>query len=53
MTESMKREFLREHAPDWSTDGMGTLICPHGHRVEDDGTCPEGCESPMRGAGII
>lgn len=50
---SLKSDFLATAAPDWRTDGMGTLICPHGHRVEDDGHCPDGCESPMLAAGII
>lgn len=49
--DSMKQQFLE--GTDWTTDGLGTLICPHGHRVEDDGSCPEGCESPMLSAGII
>jgi len=51
MTDAMKREFLK--GTDWTTDGLGTLICPHGYRVEDDGKCPEGCVSPMKEAGII
>lgn len=29
------------------------LTCPHGHRVEQDGRCPEGCRSPLRDAGLI
>lgn len=40
----------------WSTDGFGidsNLICPHGHMIEQDGRCPEGCVSPLREAGII
>jgi len=48
---SLKDQFLE--GTDWTTDGMGTLICPCGHRVEDDGNCPNGCESPMLDAGII
>jgi hypothetical protein len=48
---SLKDQFLE--GTDWTTDGMGTLICPCGHRVEDDGHCPNGCESPMLDAGII
>ena len=49
--DAMKKEFLRMHGyDDWTTDGMGTLICPHGHRCEDDqrdglGEC--GCVSPL------
>jgi len=48
---SMKEQFVQ--GTDWSTDGMGTLICPCGHRVEDDGQCPNGHKSPMLTAGII
>lgn len=50
-------ELLAEIAPDWETDGFGIdsiLICPeHGERVEQDGVCPEGCVSPLRGLGLI
>jgi len=53
MTDAMKQQFLE--GTDWTTDGMGTLICPHGHRCEDDldehGEC--GCTSPLRSAGLI
>jgi hypothetical protein len=40
----------------WQTDGYGLdscLICPHGHLIEMDGQCPEGCESPLRTMGLI
>lgn len=50
---TMKEDFLRQHAPEWTTDGMGVLICPCDHRVEDDGECPNGHRSPMLEAGII
>jgi len=30
-----------------------TLTCPHGHTIEQDGVCPEGCESPLMGLGLI
>jgi len=42
---SLKSEFLK--GTEWSIDVGGTLICPCGHRVEDDGRCPNGCESPI------
>jgi hypothetical protein len=35
------------------TDPFVGLICPHGHAVELDGSCPEGCVSPIRDAGLI
>lgn len=53
---SMKEMFLKESGLDkdgWTVDYAGVLICPHGHRVEDDGECPEGCKSPMLAFGII
>lgn len=50
-------ELLAENGyEDWETDGMGIdscLICPHGHTIEQDGRCPEGCVSPLRELGII
>ena len=37
----------------WDHDGDDVLICPHGHRIELDGKCPEGCVSPLRLMGMI
>lgn len=41
----------------WSTEGgygdEDNLICPHGHLIEQDGQCHEGCISPLRTAGLI
>jgi len=42
---SLKSQFLE--GTDWTTDGTGVLICPCGNRVEDDGVCPNGHESPI------
>jgi hypothetical protein len=42
---SLKDQFLE--GTDWKTDRAGVLICPCGHRVEDDGQCPNGHESPI------
>lgn len=51
---SMKEEALKAvGADEWSVTTHGMLMCPHGYTVEDDGRCPEGCESPLMGAGII
>lgn len=50
---TMKEDFLKAHAPEWGTDGLGTLICPCGNRVEDDGKCPNGHISPLREMGLI
>lgn len=30
-----------------------TLVCPHGHTIEQDGRCPAGCVSPLRATGLI
>lgn len=50
-------EMIESLLPEgWSTDGYGIdslLICPHGHVIEQDGVCPEGCVSPLRTAGLI
>ena len=37
---------------DWEGD-MDVLVCPHGHTIEHDGRCPEGCVSPLRQLGMI
>lgn len=29
------------------------LTCPCGHTIEQDGTCPDGCVSPLRTMGLI
>lgn len=31
----------------------GCLVCPCGDRIEDDGSCPQGCISPFVLAGMI
>ena len=51
-------ETIRDMLPeDWDLeDGFGldfNLICPHGYTIEQDGKCPEGCESPLRRMGLI
>lgn len=40
-------------ADDWRVSHDGLLVCPCGHRVEHDGSCPDGHESPLRRAGLI
>jgi len=40
----------------WTTDGYGlssNLICPHGNMMEQDGSGPCGCESPLKEMGLI
>jgi hypothetical protein len=50
-------EILESLLPEgWETDGYGidsNLICPHGHMIEQDGKCPDGCVSPLRLMGLI
>lgn len=43
---SLRSEFVKQLDGDWSVD-MGVLVCPCGHRIEDDGRCPNGHESPI------
>lgn len=49
--DAMIQEFVR--GTEWTTDGMGVLICPCGNRVELDGKCPNDHVSPLREAGLI
>lgn len=50
---SMFTDQLNDVLPDeWSGDDV-TLTCPHGHRIEHDGECPDGCVSPLREMGLI
>ena len=37
---------------DWIAD-CGLLTCPDGYTIELDGTCPDGCVSPLRRAGLV
>ncbi len=51
-------DFIEEllEGTEWETDGFGLdacLICPHGHLIEQDGRCPEGCVSPLLTMGLI
>jgi hypothetical protein len=52
-------EMLEELLPDgWEVADpeMGSdclLVCPHGHTIEQDGICPDGCTSPLRELGLI
>jgi hypothetical protein len=37
---------------EWSGDDA-TLTCKHGHTIEYDGECPDGCVSPLMALGLI
>lgn len=51
MIEDVLPEDWSVHDPQMGLDCL--LVCPHGDVIEQDGTCPEGCESPLRGLGLI
>ena len=47
-------EELQDLLPEgWIVENDAVLICPHGHSIEYDGRCPEGCVSPLIGMGMI
>lgn len=50
MIQEMARKVLPD---DWEVLHESALICPHGHTIEWDGECPDGCESPLRQRGLI
>lgn len=53
---SMKEKFLEKTGKldeGWSVSPGGVLVCPCGYRIEDDGGCPNGHVSPLKGFGII
>lgn len=37
----------------WEVEGDDVLICPCGDLIELDGTCEQGCRSPLLMAGMI
>lgn len=44
------RRILRDtgfEAQGWVVESESVLTCPHGHRIEWDGDCPDGCKSPF------
>lgn len=46
-------ELIAEILPDdWEVENE-LLVCPHGHVIELDGNCPDGCVSPLRSQGLI
>lgn len=48
----IRQELAAQIGGGWSADN-GMFRCPCGHRIEDDGQCPNGCISPMRQMGLI
>jgi hypothetical protein len=51
MLESMLPDGWEIDDPSYGSSCL--LICPHGNTIEQDGTCPEGCVSPLRAMGMI
>lgn len=37
----------------WTVQDDVTLVCPDGHAIEWDGTCPDGLVSPLVEMGVI
>jgi hypothetical protein len=52
MPEAMLMEQIANRYPGWDWDDF-TLTCPCGYQIEWDGTCPEGCVSPLVQQGLI
>lgn len=51
MLEDMLPEGWSVYDPEMGSSCL--LECPHGHVIEQDGHCSEGCESPMLTLGLI
>lgn len=50
----MKRDLVEGYnGEDWDVGPAGTIMCPCGHRIEDDGKCPNGHRSPLLQEGLI
>lgn len=49
--ESVLPDGWSVHDPAMGLDCL--LTCPHGHVIEQDGTCPSGCVSPLIPAELI
>lgn len=53
----MAEELERELPEGWNVrrmeDPFAGLVCPHGHSIELDGKCPDGCESPLLDHGLV
>ncbi len=53
MYDEIAAEIIAESHPDWEVIDDCVIVCPHGHSIEYDGRCPEGCVSPFRELGLI
>ena len=53
MNEAFQELFNSEGFGEWTVEDDSVLISPNGHRVEYDGTSPDGEQSPLLLMGMI
>ena len=53
MEQAFQELFNSEGFEEWTVEDSSVLISPNGHRVEYDGTSPDGEESPLLVLGMI
>ena len=53
MTEAWQEMLNTSGYSDWIVEDESVLISPNGHRVEYDGTSPDGEVSPLLQMGMI
>lgn len=54
MDEHMLQDVLESAGfGEWTIESEYSICCPHGHVIEWDGECPDGCVSALRQIGLI
>jgi hypothetical protein len=53
MNEAFQELFNSEGFGKWTVEDESVLISPNGHRIEYDGTSPDGEQSPLILMGMI
>jgi hypothetical protein len=53
MNEAFQELFNSEGFGKWTVEDDSVLISPNGHRIEYDGTSPDGEQSPLILMGMI
>jgi hypothetical protein len=53
MNEAFQELFNSEGFGKWTVEDDSVLISPNGHRIEYDGTSPDGEQSPLLVLGMI